>query len=92
MTMKTGFTLDELMTLCLELIRRNAQDFPATLSRHTPLDEITMDSLDLHNLMFDLHDEAKIMVVPGFEEGAETVGDLVCALSRFLPAESEAVA
>lgn len=71
----------------IAFIQKEIQDKSAVLTRATRRDEVTIDSIDVVNVVFAVEEEFDVEVNLTSDAKFETVGDLVDALIAFIPEE-----
>lgn len=71
----------------IAFIQKEIQDKSAVLTRDTRRDEVTIDSIDVVNVVFAVEEEFDVEVDLTSDAKFETVGDLVDALIAFIPEE-----
>jgi acyl carrier protein len=71
----------------IAFIQKEIQDKSAVLTRDTRRDQVTIDSIDVVNVVFAVEEAFDIEVNLMSDAKFDTVGDLVDALIAFIPEE-----
>lgn len=77
----------ELDRRILSFIQKEIQDKTAVLTRATRRDEVSIDSIDVVNVVFAIEEEFDVEVNLSSDMRFDTVGDLLDALIAFIPAD-----
>jgi acyl carrier protein len=79
----------ELAENILEVVRRESQDQSVQITMDTLIKDVSIDSVDVINILFSLEDEYKVSIDLDVQAQPEKVGDLVNALIEFIPHDED---
>jgi acyl carrier protein len=69
----------------LDVIKKESPDQAVDIRMDTKIADVSIDSVDVINILFSLEDEYKVSIDLDIQAQPETVGDLVNALIEFIP-------
>jgi acyl carrier protein len=84
---KLAYTRDDLRQKILGFIHSEIQDKTAPLAMDTPIEAVTIDSIDVIHVVFKVEEEFKTEVSLSNDVSYATVGEFVDALIAFVPRE-----
>jgi acyl carrier protein len=79
----------ELAENILEVVRSESQDQSVQITMDTLIKDVSIDSVDVINILFRLEDEYKVSIDLDVQAQPEKVGDLVNALIAFIPHDED---
>ena len=79
----------ELAENILEVVRSESQDQSVQITMDTLIKDVSIDSVDVINILFRLEDEYKVSIDLDVQAQPEKVGDLVNALIEFIPHDED---
>lgn len=78
-------TTPELDRQIIELLQKEMLDKSVVLTRETRRDEVSIDSIDIVNVVFAIEEKYDVEVELTPRDRFDTVGDLIDALAAFIP-------
>lgn len=78
-------TTTDLDRQIIELLQKEMLDKSVVLTRETRRDEVSIDSIDIVNVVFAIEEKYDVEVNLTPRDRFETVGDLIDALATFIP-------
>ncbi len=79
----------ELAENILKVVRSESQDQSVQIDMDTLIKDVSIDSVDVINILFRLEDEYKVSIDLDVQAQPEKVGDLVNALIEFIPHDED---
>lgn len=81
----TTRTLSDLDRQIIELLQKEMADKSVVLTRDTRREDVSIDSIDIVNVVFAIEEKYDVEVNLTPRDRFETVGDLIDALAAFIP-------
>jgi acyl carrier protein len=83
--MTVALSRGELIEHILEVIQSESHDQAIEVNMATTVESLSIDSVDVINILFRLEDEYKVSIDLDLKDRPETIGDLVNLLIEFIP-------